>query len=169
LELGNLSKKLIQILNRYKYVLLVFSLGLALMLFPGKVESVETVKNEDVHQITSVHEVCEQLTEILSNVSGAGRTQVMLSIRQGEKTIYQTDTDISKTDAANDSRSQTVTVADADRNQTGLVQQVNPPTYMGAIVLCQGADVPSVRLAIVDAVSKLTGLGANQISVLKMK
>ena len=60
MELGNLSKKLIQILNRYKYVLLVFSLGLALMLFPGKVESVETVKNEDVHQITSVREVCEQ-------------------------------------------------------------------------------------------------------------
>jgi stage III sporulation protein AG len=40
---------------------------------------------------------------------------------------------------------------------------------MGAIVLCQGADVPSVRLAIVDAVSKVTGLVANQISVLKMK
>jgi stage III sporulation protein AG len=40
---------------------------------------------------------------------------------------------------------------------------------MGAVVIAQGADDPSIKLAIVDAVTKATGLGANKISVLKMK
>jgi len=40
---------------------------------------------------------------------------------------------------------------------------------MGAVIVCQGADDPQVRLSIVDAVSKVTGLGSDKISVLKMK
>jgi stage III sporulation protein AG len=36
-------------------------------------------------------------------------------------------------------------------------------------VVCQGADDPVVKLLIVDAVSKVTGLGADKISVMKMK
>lgn len=169
MELGKLGKKLIQNINKYKYVFLILGLGLLLMLLPGKTEPTVKENKEEVQQMTSVDEVCEQLSEILSNISGAGQTKVMLTVQQGEKTIYQTDADVSEKEAANDSRIQTVTITDADRNQTGLIQQVNPPTYMGAIVLCQGADTPSVRLAIVDAVSKVTGLGANQISVHKMK
>ena len=169
MELGKLGKKLIQNINKYKYVFLILGLGLLLMLLPGKTEQTVKENKEEVQQMTSVDEVCEQLSEILSNISGAGQTKVMLTVQQGEKTIYQTDADVSEKEAANDSRIQTVTITDADRNQTGLIQQVNPPTYMGAIVLCQGADTPSVRLAIVDAVSKVTGLGANQISVHKMK
>jgi stage III sporulation protein AG len=65
--------------------------------------------------------------------------------------------------------SDTVIITDSSRNESGLIRQVNPPVYLGAIVLCQGGDRPSVRLAIVDAVSKVTGLGADRISVLKMK
>ena len=169
MELGKLGKRLIVNINKYKYVFLILGLGLLLMLLPGKTEPTVKENKEEVQQMTSADEVCEQLSEILSNISGAGQTKVMLTVQQGEKTIYQTDADVSEKETANDSRIQTVTITDADRNQTGLIQQVNPPTYMGAIVLCQGADTPSVRLAIVDAVSKVTGLGANQISVHKMK
>ena len=58
---------------------------------------------------------------------------------------------------------------DSDRNETGLVHQINPPVYLGAVVLAQGADNPVVKLSIVEAVSKVTGLGADKISVLKMQ
>jgi stage III sporulation protein AG len=107
----------------------------------------------------------QRLEQILSCVAGAGEVRVLLSVTQGEETAYQTDTDI----GATDQRSDTVTVTDRDRNQTGLVVRVDPPVYLGAVVVCQGADDPQVRLAIVEAVSKYTGLRANQISVLKMK
>ena len=55
------------------------------------------------------------------------------------------------------------------RADPGLVRQVNPPEYLGAVVLCQGADNPSVKLSIVEAVSKATGLTTDRITVLKMK
>lgn len=41
--------------------------------------------------------------------------------------------------------------------------------FTGAIVLCQGADHPEVRLKIVEAVAAFTGLGSNRIMVMKMK
>ena len=53
--------------------------------------------------------------------------------------------------------------------ESGLIRQINPPAYLGAIVVCQGADNNTVRLAIVEAVSRATGLGADKISVLKMR
>ena len=49
------------------------------------------------------------------------------------------------------------------------MQQKLSPVYQGAIILCQGADSPSVRLAITQAVSKVTGLPTDRIAVLKMK
>ena len=49
------------------------------------------------------------------------------------------------------------------------MRQENPAQYLGVIVVCEGADSPAVRLAIVEAVSDVTGLGADRISVLKMK
>lgn len=39
----------------------------------------------------------------------------------------------------------------------------------GAVVVCQGADQPSVRLDVTNAVAAYTGLGSDQISVIKMK
>ena len=103
-----------------------------------------------------------------SQIQGAGKVEVMLTVAFGEKTIYQTDEHISGGENVS-TRVETVIVTGADRSQNGLIQQINPPVYLGAIVVCQGADRSVVRLAIVEAVSKVTGLGADRISVLKMK
>ena len=109
------------------------------------------------------------MSQLLSNVEGAGQVEVMLTIASGEEVIYQIDENRSIADSSNNNNSHTVTVTNSDRDQEGLVKQVNPATYKGAIILCQGANDPTVRLQIVEAVSKITGLGANCISVLKMK
>ena len=85
--------------------------------------------------------------------------------REGERAVYQTDEDSTSSGI----RSDTVLLNGSDRSQTGLVQQVNPPTYLGAVIVCQGADSASVRLAIVSAVGSVTGLSTDKITVLKMK
>ena len=85
----------------------------------------------------------------------------MLTMAQGQETCYQTD--------QRGEDHSTVTVTDSDRKEQGLIRQVNPPVYLGAIVVCQGGDDPTVRLAIVESVAKVTGLGADRISVMKMK
>lgn len=137
------------------------------MLIPSKSESVQTpVINQQVEHKLSVE---EQLSEILSMVQGAGKVSVMLTVAQGEQTIYQTDTDTNSSGDNYGLRESTVIISDSARNEEGLIRQVDPPVYLGAVVVCQGADRPGVRLAIAEAVSKLTGLGADKISILKMK
>lgn len=159
--------KLMQFLQKYKYVALVLVIGVVLMLIPGEKEvALETVITANQGSILSVE---ERLAQILKHVKGAGEVQVLLTEASGEETIYQINEDISTSDTSSSTQRDTVTVTDSQRNEQGLVRQQNPPKYLGAIVVCQGGDQPTVRLAIIDAISKVTGLGADKISVLKMK
>ena len=66
-------------------------------------------------------------------------------------------------------QSDTIIISDSDRNETGLLRKVIYPKFSGAIVVCDGGDDANIKLLIVDAVSKMTGLGADKIAVLKMK
>lgn len=161
------NKKVQDFLGKYKYVLLVLAVGIVLMVIPsGSQTKVEAVLNQGEESILSVE---ERLTQILKQVKGAGEVHVLLTEAFGEETLYQTNEDTSQSDTASSSRGDTVTVTDSERNENGLVRQKNPPKYLGAIVVCQGGDQPAVRLAILDAVSKVTGLGADKISIQKMK
>ena len=161
------NKKVQDFLGKYKYVLLVLAVGIVLMVIPsGSQTQAEAVLNQGEESILSVE---ERLTQILKQVKGAGEVHVLLTEAFGEETLYQTNEDTSQSDTASSSRGDTVTVTDSERNENGLVRQKNPPKYLGAIVVCQGGDQPAVRLAILDAVSKVTGLGADKISIQKMK
>lgn len=164
-----LKSKIYAYASKYKYVAIVLLLGILLMLIPGKNE-VEaptiTVESLSTEQLQSLE---DRLEAILTNVSGAGNVKVMLSEEEGEETLYQTDTTHSQSENSTDIRTQTILVTDSNRNETGLIHQRNPPKYQGAIILAMGADNPAVKLAIVDAVSNVTGLGADKISVLKMQ
>lgn len=167
MEIKQLSRKFKTLISKYKFVAIVLLVGVGLMLLPGteKEGGGSSLKVEEASEAS----LEDTLSKMLSKVQGAGRVEVMLNIGQGAKTIYQIDDDTSQSDSGYTDRKQTVTLTDEDRNQYGLVQQVNPPVYSGAIVLCQGADDPVVKLSIVEAVSKITGLSANQICVLKME
>ena len=161
------NSKLLAFVQKYKYVALVLAVGIGLMLIPtGNDPAKETALHSEVQSILSLE---DRLTQILRQVKGAGEVQVLLTEASGEETIYQTDIDVSQNDTSSSSRGDTVTITDSQRNETGLIKQHNPPQYMGAIVVCQGGDQPAIRLAILEAVSKVTGLGADKISILKMK
>ena len=160
--------RIIEAVKKYRYALIVVVIGIVLMLIPGKTDQQQTQPQPTVVASEESLTVQQQLEDILSKVQGAGKVSVMLSVASGEKTIYQTDRDITSGDDPSE-RQQTVIITGKDREQNGLIQQVDPEVYLGAIIVCQGADSPAVRLNIVEAVSKITGLGADRISVLKMK
>ena len=155
-------KKILAFLGKYKFAILILALGLLLMAIPGRTEPAATVQET---QPEPAVDVAQELSRLLSQVQGAGKVEVLLTLEAGEETLYQYDENLSDSAQNRD----TVTVTDGQRGQTGLVRQVLPATYRGAVVVCQGADDPRIRLAIVEAVSMATGLGADRISVLKMK
>ena len=156
-------------IGKYKYVGLILFVGILLMVIPGKSNREEVLVEKEPEQLQETVVLQSQLEDILSYVEGAGNVKVMLSIAQGERTVYQTDSTYSQTENTTDTRTQTIIISDSERNEMGLVHQKSSPIYQGAIVLAEGANISSVKLSIVDAVSDVTGLGADKITVLKMK
>lgn len=158
---GNVTDRL----KKYRYPLAVVLIGLLLMQLPAersKVQQSRPVPPAEVSQ-------AQQLEQILSRIAGVGQVQVLLTEKKGREVIYQQDEDITKDTDSSSVRKDTRTVAGAERREEGLVRQVIPAVYQGAIVVCQGAEDPMVRLQITQAVSRITGLGTDRISVLKMK
>lgn len=167
MEIKKIQSKLTGLLQKYKYVVLIIIVGIILMMIPLEKETNDT-PHQTVQNVPK-KTLNEELAEILSLIDGAGDVQVLLTVSAGEQTLYQTDEDISVDSDSSTSKIKTVIVTNSDKAQVGLVKQINPPQYLGAVILCEGADSPAVRLAVMDAVTKVTGLGADKISVLKMK
>jgi len=94
---------------------------------------------------------------------------VLLTHRRGEEVVYQMDMDASDNDRGRDHREEVVIIRDSAREEKGLIRQINPPQYQGAVVLSQGANDPTVKLSLVEAVVNATGLPSNRVTVLKMK
>ena len=162
----DIRQNLISFFRKYRWAALVLAAGLLLMCFPENQKPQPALVEQEAPLEASLQ---QSLEEILSKLDGAGKVKVLLSISTGERYHYQTNEDLNRHESSVDQRKETVIVTSRDREELGLLQRTDPPTYLGALVLCQGADSARVRLAVVDAVSTVTGLGADQISVLKMK
>lgn len=165
---GNkLMEKMGPLLNKYKYAALVLIIGIVFMIIPSQNDHT----GEEITTKTVEEKIMDEakLEQILSYIDGAGNVKVLITEKYGEETIYQINEDISVSENNSSNRTETVLLSDSDRNEIGLVRQTNPAVYQGAIILCQGADDPVVRLRIYEAVSKVTGLGADKIAVIKMK
>ena len=168
MERIDITNKLKIFSQKYKFPIIVLLVGIVLILIAPS-NNTNAENPVILEKQTNILSVEEQLTTILSNVKGAGKVQVMLSIVKGEETFYQINQDNTSSGDKTSVNIDTVTVTNSDRNETGLIRQVNPPVYSGAVVVCEGADNPNVKLAVMDAVAKLTGLGTDKIAVLKMK
>lgn len=165
---SNLPAFLRNLAQKYKHALIILLLGLGLMLLPTGTQQ-EEAPVESVPVQGGEEDLEARLAAILSRISGAGEVDVLLTVRTGGETLYQTD-ESSDTDGSGSRLSgSTVIVEDDTRAETGLVRRTDPPVYQGAVVVCQGAEDPEVKLAIVEAVSCATGLGADRIKVVKMQ
>ena len=154
------GKQLIGYIKKYQYVLLVALVGVFLMLVPQKQEE-PRMQAVSYSEIPAAPDLETELAEILGKISGVGKAEVLLTEASGADTIYQTDSTQSHWD--------TVTILGTNREEQGLVKQVLPPVYLGAIVACRGGDNAGVRLKVVEAVKSVTGLSSDCITVLKMK
>lgn len=160
MELKMIREKWGKRIQKYKYVSIVLLIGILLMTIPGF--SGRKSSSEEANPTVTCSNDTEALTQILSQIKGAGKVRLLLTLDAGEKTMYQMD-------ANGQGNSDTVIITNEDRAQQGLIQQITAPVYRGAIIVCQGADDSVVRLAIIEAVANATGLRSDRICVLKMK
>lgn len=170
MDIRSLAGKAQSLIGKYKYAFIVLIIGLVLLLLPNNTKKQsKQIVTESRTEYNPLYLESEALSKILQSVEGAGKVQVLLSTASGEKTVYQTNSDTDASGDGHSAKTETVIISDSQRNESGLITQINPPTYLGAIVVCEGADSATVRLAITQAVAKITGLSTDGICVLKMK
>lgn len=162
MEMTDRMESILSSVKKYRYMILAVLAGILLMTIPEGTSPAAAEKSDTVMEQQNLQ---ESLSEILSQIEGAGSVEVLLTEAQGEVMIYQTDDHIS----SDSQRSDTVLITNSEREEAGLVRQIIPAVYQGAVIVCTGADRAQVRLSIVEAVKSATGLTADRITVLKMK
>lgn len=156
--------KILKQLQQYKYVLLVIVAGLILLMIPTgggdkKTEQKQATQSEQFD--LSAFE--NRLEDILSRIDGAGKTNVVLTLKNDGLRVLAQETQRKE----GESNTTVVTIGRGSGMQDVVEIQSFTPQFQGAVVVCQGADSPAVQLKLIEAVSALTGLGSDKISVCK--
>ena len=125
---------------------------------------------ETLWETFSLEETEKRMAEVLGAIDGVGRVRIMLTLRAGSTLRLAEDSSLSDSSSGQTKQEkQVLTVNRGSGRQEVVVTQQLYPTYQGAVVVCEGAGSSSVRLAVVNAVSVLTGLSSDRISVVKWK
>ena len=139
--------------------LLLFVAGLLLVLLTGRSGKAADVSPEpETLTPQQEAEAAEQrLAELLAQIDGVGQVRVLLSYSTSAETEYVSDD------------GETVIVSSGSGKQTAVSRRTIYPRYLGAVVVCEGGASATVRLDVLRAVSQFTGLGADHITVLKLR
>ena len=79
-----MMEKLKDILNKYRFAVLVALAGVVLMLLPAGKQEIEAADTAGEEMSFSLEETERRMAEVLSAMDGVGRVQVMLTLHSGE-------------------------------------------------------------------------------------
>lgn len=127
-------KKLLKNRNN-RSMLVILIIGITIILFSSMFADKENDK-EDTHQLIGEE---ERLSEILSQIRGAGRVSVMITYKSTEIKSGSVGLGYNEPDKVNKAK--------------------------GVIVVADGADVAEVRSSLKEAAAAVTGAGANRVCV----
>lgn len=167
-----LAARMVPMLQKYRYVFLILLAGLIMLCVGAPRDEPVAAEQEQGVQTMDFNIAAFQndLQEKLSLIEGAGQVQLLLSLEGTEETVYASNTRQTNTGENNASYENSLTVlSDGSYGEQPVRVKSICPTFRGAVVLCEGGDQTTVRLAVTEAVSTACGLGADKISVLKMQ
>ena len=146
-------------LHQARAPLLILVCALVLLLSTGKSaeKNDQVIQPSDKTMQNDLDEDETRLEEILQLIDGVGKTRVLLSSRFSAQTEYVTDD------------GKTVLLSAGSGKQEALSARIRCPEYLGAVIVCQGGGDPKIRLCVMEAVARFTGLRADQITIQKLQ
>lgn len=155
-------------LGSYSYVLLVIAVGAALLLLPtgGRDSPGEDTPTQAEGASFDLDAFEAKLERVLSQVEGAGEVTVALTVKNGTERVPLTDRSTAAGEREDRVEEKAVVINTGSGQQT-VVRLERAPVFQGAVVVSQGGDRAEVRLLLTQAVSSLTGLGADKITICK--
>ena len=156
--MGRLAQRVKASMGRYRLVWLVILAGLILLLLTTGEKEGEA--REETEQTQSAF---DRLSQALSKIHGAGEVTVVLTVANGPRQILAENVD--RDGSQGEEKTETVVLSRGSGSQETVTVQEIYPRYQGALLVCAGGDDPTVRLQLTEAMSALTGLGADKISI----
>ena len=156
-------------------ILIVILAGILLMVISIPVKDRQTVSenttsNQESGEATQkMYEeyVEKRLEDTLSDVEGAGKVKVMVSLKNSSEKILAKDTDYSdeEVNGNNDENSNST-----QKTETHIFYDTakNMPVIEGVIIVCEGGDNKELVSEITNAVYGLLNVPVHKIKVMKM-
>lgn len=146
-----------------------------------KVEKIENeVEMETVKKDAYIDELENRLEQIIGGMEGAGRVQVMITLKNsGEKILdknnaYESHTEKSAEEGKNVEKSvitnhpETVLIEEGGNNIPFVTQELYP-NIEGVVVVCEGGNNSELALHIKEAVEALFSIDSHKIVVCKLQ
>lgn len=146
--------------RRWKLPFLLLIAGLLLLIGSGHGSSAADSKQSpeaEPSREVSLAEEEKRLASLLSEIEGVGTVKVLLSYETTMESEYVSD------------EGETVVLSTGGGGQAALTKLKRYPRYLGAVIVCEGAERAAVRLNVMEAVARFTGLGADRITVLQLR
>ena len=157
------------IIGKYKFILLVFFAGLVLLLLPSPGGEISAAPAAAEHISFDLRELGGGRGEALSRGGGGGGGSVVRPLRGGSRQSLAQDTGSDQRESSIQTSQTTVVISQGSGVEQPVMLQEIYPTFQGALIICEGGDQPSVQLKLTEAVSALTGLTSDKISICKGK
>ena len=112
----------------------------------------------------------KRLEELLSEIKGVGKAELILSVEGSEEYIYAEETETALEQKDNDKEKSEkyknkLFVSETSGKKDALVKKVINPRFNGALVICDGGGDAAVRERVIKAVSAALDLPASKICV----
>lgn len=161
---GEVKQKLLR-LRRFQPAALVLLLGFVLLILPGGEAGTETLvtEQEKFDRIA----LQAEMEQVLQRIEGVGKLRLMLMVDSGVERELAKNCTGSLSEKEREESRETVIIGAGGGEQEVVVTRSVYPRFTGALVVCEGADNANVRYAVMTAVSVLTNLGSNRISIVK--
>lgn len=157
-------------LGKYKYVAIILCLGVVLMLWPTRSQEdtqnqaeTQSARQTDLQNF-DLEELERRMETALSEINGVGEATVVLTLRSSGEDILAQDTSEGST-----SDRETVIISTGSGTEEAVSVKTIYPEFQGALVICDGAGNAGVKLEVLQAVSAITGLSSDQISICQRK
>ena len=164
-------QKALQGIKKYKYVLLTALLGVLLLLLPQNEKAADSGSATPSAENFDREALQNEMETILSSLDGVGKLSLMLTVEGGgayELAQDETASLKARGEKVDEQTRKTETVVlGSGTSAEVVVTHSRYPRFVGALIVCEGGDRADVQLKVTQAVSALTGLSSERISVVK--
>ena len=171
---NKLNEFLIKIKSDKKLMLIILSAiaGIILIVISSLPKTAPETKSEfenvtEFNEYEYTQKLEEKLESMISLISGAGESHVIVTLECDYETVYARDGRLSVDDKSTDEDSEYI-IIDTQNSENGLALKTVTPKVRGVAVVCYGGDNAYVVSAVTELVSAVLDVGTNHISVAKL-